>query len=79
MNQLNITDLFKDFGKNFDYTTRFRDQEKLLERLQEFPVLQTHSEELKDFTAEGIASLNYLEYFFQQLTKTCSLNNIQMT
>jgi len=76
--KLQVTDLFKKYGHNFDWVSRISDQNKLIERMKEFSVLEKHIEEFNDFANEGIVSLNYLDYFYKGLTKTCSQNNIQL-
>ena len=79
MSHLKVTDLFKDSGRNFDYVSRNRDQLLLIKRMSDHESLQKISEDFHIFCDEvGIVSLNYLEYFFKELTKTCSKQNIQM-
>ena len=79
MNQLKVTDLFKDSGHNFNYVTRARDQELLIKRMYEHEELNdiavSFAETCEDI---GIVSLNYLDYFMEKLTKLCAEKNIMM-
>lgn len=74
MTTLQLSDLFQNFGKNFDWDVRKKDQDKLIERLGaiDLPDIKMMQERLTDFCGEGIASYNFLEYYLSDLTKMCS-------
>ena len=75
--QIKVTDLFKDSGHNFDYISRYDDQQKLIKRMEEFEFLNGFKENFHIYCDEvGIVSLNTLEYFMKDLTKICSQHNI---
>lgn len=76
MTTLKLSDLFKRTGHNFEWTDRVTDQDDLIKRLKEFPSLVEYATELEDFAGRGIASLLFIEYILEHVTKTCSEKNI---
>lgn len=78
---LQLSDLFHKRGKSFTWEDRIADQKKLTERLNatEETELKEFAEELNEFTQEGIASVLFLEYLLEKVTKVCSQKNISIS
>jgi hypothetical protein len=78
MNTLKVSDLFHKRGNSFTWTDRIQDQDNLRRRLDEFPDLKVFADELHEFTSTGIASVVFIEYLLEQITKKCAEKNIMM-
>lgn len=78
MTVLKVSDLFSKRGKTFDWMARVQEQDILIKRIDAFPVLKPYADELHEFAGEGIASIVFIEYILERLTKACAENNIQM-
>lgn len=78
---LQVSDLFKSKGRFFDYSERVKDQDMLVQRLRDLndEDLSKHADDIDEFTQSGIASIVYLEYMLEKITKTCSQKNIGMS
>lgn len=77
-NTLKVSDLFTKRGKSFTWIDRIQDQDNLRKRLDEFPDLKEFGDELHEFTGAGIASVVFIEYILEQITKKCAEKNIMM-
>jgi hypothetical protein len=76
--RLQLSDLFQSRGRSFNYAERIRDQQLLVDRLREFPVLASYADELQEFCDQYIASMTYLDYVLQSITKTCAEKQIDI-
>ena len=81
MNMLQVSDLFKKRGREFTWEDRIKDQNELKKRINEIqdPDLSELALDLDEFTNVGIASMTFLEYFLEKVTKVCSQKNISMS
>jgi hypothetical protein len=73
---LQLSDLFHKRGHDWSWNDRIADQNKLMERLRQYPDLVEYADEVKDFAEAGVASLVFLEYILERVTKVCSAKNI---
>jgi hypothetical protein len=73
---LQLSDLFQSRGRCFNYRERLGDQQKLVDRLRQFPELTSFANELQEFCDQHIASMTYLDYILADITKSCSEKNI---
>ena len=74
--EVKTSDLFQQFGRNFNFENRLLNQSQLVERINEAnkdilnpnAIAITHlAEEIKEFCDDHIASITFIEYALEQL------------